>query len=71
MQVGEIYVLIKDGEYYKKGTHLKVIGCSEKWGCDFQNIENGEFINQLHLNLEDLISINEIRDDKLRELGIK
>lgn len=71
--MGEIYILLEDlifnSRYYKKGSRFKVIGQDNIRGFDLED-QNGNKIYETRFIANKFMSIKDIREDKLRKLGI-
>lgn len=80
MTIGDIVVLIEDHTFitlsrrwrtpYKKGQKFKIIGSSGYPGWDLESLDTGEKIYETAFSAHYYVSLSDIREQKLKELGI-
>ncbi len=74
MEIGDIVVLIQDYTFirtpYKKGSKFRLISNSGYRGWDIESLETKEKIYETAFSAHTYRSIKDIREDKLKELGL-
>ena len=74
MAIGDIVVLIEDHTFittpYKKGQKFKIISSSGYRGWDLESLDTGEKIYETAFSSNYYVSLSDIREEKLKELGI-